>query len=202
MVELFSKIEALRDDYVPTERLRGKSGTFQRWDDVEDLWDDAEVSAPDGTKLEIEAAEEVPEENPEKDPTLLFSPKLTRKRKGETSRSSDPTMGKGDQESKKSKSRKSHVETTEGSNPKENPISSSSGMTGKRKQLHRLQSEIAEMEARLPTKPSTMIFFVCSSWKIGLETRYYHHNTLLLIGVQFSMDDFFHWVLGYGSCNG
>ncbi len=185
-MELFSKIEALRDDYLPTERLRGKSGTFQRWDDVEDLWDDAEVNTPDGSKLEIAAAEEDPEENHDTvAPTLLFSPKLTRKRKGETSKSSDPNMSKGggDQKPKKSKSRKSQdVETTEGSNPKENPIPSSSGMSGKRKQLHRLQSEIAEMEARLPSKPSTLIFFVCSSWKIGLETLY-HHNILILFPV-------------------
>jgi len=92
LVELFKKIEGLRNEQVPTERIRTKSGTFTRWDDLEDIWDDGHISIEDHGNMEVAAMEENPSCDEGVDPTYMLSPFLTRKRKGESLPCKGPTI--------------------------------------------------------------------------------------------------------------
>lgn len=182
LVELFKKIEGLRNEQVPTERIRTKSGTFTRWDDLEDIWDDGHISIEDHGNMEVAAMEENPSCDEGVDPTYMLSPFLTRKRKGESLPCKGPTIKdrpqkkhdkvdmdgttKGDGKERKrarkdikDKDKNADKECEEengGKLGKLKRLSSSSGRSSKRKELDRIQCEISEMKSKLSRKPSPL----------------------------------------------
>ena len=157
VVDLFKKIESLRSQLQTRQRLRSPTGAFARWDDVSDIWNDAEVAVEDGTKVEIAAMEEHPEASPSEDgtPNYLLSPCLTRKRKAET-KTPEKSKGRGKADDLSPRCGSDVKDKGfEAMMQQESRNSFSSGRSQKRKALDSLQHDIREMEKKLDNKPGS-----------------------------------------------
>ena len=175
-MDLFKKIESLRSQLKTPGRSRSPSGTFSKWEDVSDIWHDAEVAVEDGSKVEIAAMEEDPEASPSEDgPSFLLSPSLTRKRKAETKTPPKSKVDRGKSADDLSPGCGSDVKDKgfEAMMQEQSLGSFSSGRSKKRRTLDSLQCEINEMEKKLDNKTGSEPKRFLIEHAIAMQCFYY-----------------------------